>query len=144
MLCFLYKEDRSVYKQSGASDSMLCFVVQRRSINLQTGASDPMQSGASDSMLCFLYKEDRSDCKPVHQIRCCAFCTKKIDRFKNNPVQQIRCCAFCTKKIDRFPCSEQKLRNFRTPYLTKQLSIREYSNLGHYIHRIENDLKKLY
>jgi len=40
--------------------------------------------------------------------------------------------------------SEQKLRDFRTPYLKKRLSIREYSNLGHSIRRIENDLKKLY
>ncbi len=28
------------------------------------------------------------------------------------------------------PCGEQKLRDFRTPYLTKRMSIREYSHLG--------------
>ena len=28
------------------------------------------------------------------------------------------------------PCSDHKLRDFRPPYLTKHLSIREYSNLG--------------
>ena len=29
-----------------------------------------------------------------------------------------------------WPCSEQKMRDFRPPYLTKHLSIRGYSNLG--------------
>jgi len=33
------------------------------------------------------------------------------------------------------PTSEQKLRNFRTPYLTKKMSIREYSHLGELVHR---------
>ena len=30
------------------------------------------------------------------------------------------------------PCGEQKLRDFRTPYLTKIMSIREYSHLGYF------------
>ncbi len=49
-------------------------------------------------------------------------------------IEKWRPILFCLPAVGN-PCGEQQLRDFRTPYLTKRMSIREYSHFGDLLHR---------